>query len=137
MLKSILITLALLVSAPSFAGSCTRQASGLSDSVAQEMIVQCEQYKLDAGNEFISTPAGIILGIFVGVNVLISLLTGVSLRTLYTRFYKRILMKCKKDNGKVIPEYLHWGELRSRQAFLLQAITVIVIGALVIWVNCL
>lgn len=56
MFKRILFTLALLVSAPSFAGSCAQQinqVSGLSDSVAQEMIVQCEQAKLAATQQVV------------------------------------------------------------------------------------
>lgn len=49
-MKKFLLTLALLISAPSFAASCQQQIgniSGISDTTKQEMIVKCEQTKLD------------------------------------------------------------------------------------------
>lgn len=50
MFKKLLVILALTVSAPSFAYSCDKQIegiSGLSERVKQEMVVQCEQAKLN------------------------------------------------------------------------------------------
>lgn len=50
MFKKLLVILALTVSAPSFAYSCNTQIdgiSGLSERIKQEMVVQCEQAKLN------------------------------------------------------------------------------------------